>query len=159
MKTHTLVLLKPDALERGLSELVVNRFLDAGFAVEAVGYRPVTRALILAHYAESIQRVGPELETRVLNSYLGRHMVPLVLSHATADAIAKARALAGATDPSKAAPGTIRGDLGTDTIAAAIAGNRVCENLVHCSDSEEAFQKEMALWFRPETQRRFRAKT
>lgn len=158
MKSHVFVILKPDAIERGLAELVVNRFLDAGFSVEAVGYKPVTRALILAHYAESIQRVGPELETRVLNSYLGRHMIPLILGLEGPDAIARARALVGATDPSKAAPGTIRGDLGTDTIAAAIAGNRVCENLVHCCDSDESFQKEAALWCRPETLRRFHLK-
>jgi len=155
MKTQCLVILKPDALRRGLAELVLDRFVAAGFSIDAVGYRTVDKDLIVAHYAESIARIGPELETRVLNSYTGRHMVPVVLGFPGPDGIARARALVGATDPSKAAPGTIRGDLGTDTVAAAIAGNRVCDNLVHCCDSEESFQRELALWFRVETQRRF----
>jgi len=155
MKTSVLLILKPDCLRRGIVELVLDRYLAAGFTIDAVGYRTVDRDLILAHYAESIARIGPELETRVLNSYVGRHMVPVVLGYEGAEGIAKARLLTGATDPSKAAPGTIRGDLGNDTVAAAIAGNRVCENLVHCSDSEESFQRELALWFRPETKRRF----
>ena len=155
MKTNVLLILKPDCLRRGIAEVVLDRYLAAGFTVDAVGYRTVDRDLILAHYAESIARIGPELETRVLNSYVGRSMVPVVLGYEGSEGIAKARALTGATYPSKAATGTIRGDLSSDTVSAAIAGNRVCDNLVHCSDSEESFQRELALWFRPETRRRF----
>ena len=155
MKTYCLILLKPDALERGLAERILDRFLDAGLAIEAVGFRTVDRSLILAHYADAIRRVGPELEERVVNSYIGRHMIPIVLGLPGEGAIALARSLLGATDPSRAEKGTIRGDYGLDSIESAMAQNRVCENLVHCSDSEASFHSELALWFEPETYRRF----
>lgn len=154
-KSHCLILLKPDALERGLSERILDRFLAAGFSVEAVTFRTIDRDLILAHYADAIRRVGPELEERVVNSYIGRRTLPLVLGLPGEGATAKARSLLGATDPSRAEKGTIRGDFGVDSIEAAMAERRVCENLVHCSDSPESFRYEMGLWFEPETCRRF----
>lgn len=154
-KSHCLILLKPDALERGLSERILDRFLAVGFSVEAVTFRTIDRDLILAHYADAIRRVGPELEERVVNSYVGRRTLPLVLGLPGEGATAKARSLLGATDPSRAEKGTIRGDFGIDSIEAAMAASRVCENLVHCSDSPESFRYEMGLWFEPETCGRF----
>lgn len=154
-RSHCLLILKPDALERALTERILARFVDEGFSIEIVGYRRIDHDLITAHYRGAIERVGKELEVRVVRSYVGRHMVPLVLGHAEADAIARARALIGATDPSKAERGTIRGDFGVDSIAAAVAENRSCDNLVHCCDSPESFLHETTLWFEPETAARF----
>jgi nucleoside-diphosphate kinase len=154
-KSYCLILLKPDALERGLSERILDRFLEVGFTVEAVTFRTIDRDLILAHYADAIRRVGPELEERVVNSYLGRRTLPLVLGLPGEGATTLARSLLGATDPSRAEKGTIRGDFGIDSIEAAVAECRVCENLVHCSDSPESFRHEMGLWFEPETCARF----
>ena len=67
------------------------------------------------------------------------------------DIVPFVRTVVGATDPQKAAPGTIRGDLGRDSLEASMAENRMCENLIHASDSPQAVREEAAIWFSPET--------
>jgi nucleoside-diphosphate kinase len=147
MKSYAFIILKPDALERELVIPIILRFQEAGFMIERLGYRNVTESLITKHYQEVIERFGEAFKEAVLSSYVSKGMIPVLLSQESEAAIFNSRVLTGATDPSKAGKGTIRGDYGNDTLEAANLENRSCNNLLHCSDSEESLLEEVKLWF------------
>ena len=132
MTQRTLVLIKPDAVRRGLVGNVLSRFESKGLTVVALEQRHIDGEQADRHYAEHVERdFYPPLRAFVTSG----PMVALVLEGD--EAIEVVRALNGATDGRKAAPGTIRGDLSVS--------NR--ENLVHGSDSPESAEREIALWF------------
>ena len=132
MTQRTLVLIKPDAVRRGLVGNVLSRFESKGLTVVALEQRHIDGEQADRHYAEHVERdFYPPLRAFVTSG----PMVALVLEGD--EAIEVVRALNGATDGRKAAPGTIRGDLSLS--------NR--ENLVHGSDSPESAEREIALWF------------
>lgn len=132
MSERTLVLLKPDTVRRGLIGEVLGRFEAKGLSIVAMELRHVDADLADRHYAEHVERdFYPPLRAFVTSGPL----VALVLEGDSA--IDVVRALNGATDGRKAAPGTIRGDLSLS--------NR--ENLVHGSDSADSAAREIALWF------------
>jgi nucleoside-diphosphate kinase len=129
---RTLVLIKPDAVRRGLVGEVLSRFEAKGLQIVAMEQRTIDDAMADRHYAEHVERdFYPPLRIFVTSG----PMVALVL--AGDEAIEVVRALNGATDGRVAAPGTIRGDLSLS--------NR--ENLVHGSDSPESAAREIELWF------------
>jgi nucleoside-diphosphate kinase len=129
---RTLVLLKPDAVRRGLVGHVLSRYEAKGLRIVAMEQRMITGEVADAHYAEHVDRdFYPPLREFATSGPL----VALVLEGD--EAISVVRALTGATDGRKADPGTIRGDLSLS--------NR--ENLVHASDSAESADREIALWF------------
>ncbi|GAB4013560.1 nucleoside-diphosphate kinase [Nocardioides ultimimeridianus] len=129
---RTLVLIKPDAVRRGLIGDVLSRFEAKGLAIVAMELRTIDAAQADAHYHEHVERdFYPPLRDFVTSGPL----VALVLEGD--EAISVVRAINGATDGRKAAPGTIRGDLSLS--------NR--ENLVHGSDSAESAAREIGLWF------------
>jgi nucleoside-diphosphate kinase len=129
---RTLVILKPDAVRRGLVGEILSRFEAKGLTIVAMEHRTIDGALADEHYAEHVERdFYPPLRAFVTSG----PMVSLVLEGD--EAIEVVRALNGATDGRKAAPGTIRGDLSLS--------NR--ENLVHGSDSPESAKREIAIWF------------
>ena len=129
---RTLVLLKPDAVRRGLVGHVLSRYEAKGLRIVAMEQRLITGEVADAHYAEHVDRdFYPPLREFATSGPL----VALVLEGD--EAISVVRALTGATDGRKAEPGTIRGDLSLS--------NR--ENLVHASDSAESAEREIALWF------------
>ena len=129
---RTLVLLKPDTVRRGLVGNVLSRFEAKGLSLVALELRTITAAQADEHYAEHVDRdFYPPLRDFVTSG-------PLLAAVLEGDeAVEVVRALNGATDGRKAAPGTIRGDLSLS--------NR--ENLVHGSDSDESAAREIALWF------------
>ena len=129
---RTLVLLKPDAVRRGLVGEILSRFEAKGLTIVALEQRQIDTDLADAHYAEHVERdFYPPLRAFVTSG-------PLVAAVLEGDeALEVVRALNGATDGRKAAPGTIRGDLSLS--------NR--ENLVHGSDSAESAEREIKLWF------------
>ena len=132
MTQRTLVLIKPDAVRRGLVGNVLSRFESKGLTLVALEQRHIDGEQADRHYAEHVERdFYPPLRAFVTSG----PMVALVLEGD--EAIEVVRALNGATDGRKAAPGTIRGDLSLS--------NR--ENLVHGSDSPESAESEIALWF------------
>ena len=133
-------------MEKDLTGRVLKRFLDSGLSIRFFDYVQVTEDLITKHYAELIEREGGSFRERVTRSYVGRYVIPVILSGESETIIADVRRIAGATDPAKAEPGTIRGDLATDTLSQAISEDRLCENLVHASDSQESFERETRLW-------------
>ena len=129
---RTLVLVKPDALRRGLLGEIIGRFERKGLTIDALQLRTMDDALADQHYAEHVDKGWyPPLKAFMT----GGPLAALILSGD--QAIAVVRALVGATDGRVAAAGTIRGDLSLS--------NR--ENLVHASDSAESSKREISLWF------------
>jgi nucleoside-diphosphate kinase len=132
MSQRTLVLLKPDTVRRGLVGEVLGRFEAKGLRIVAMDQRTIDAELADQHYAEHVEKAFyPPLRDFVTSGPL----IALVLEGD--EAVEVVRALNGATDGRKAAPGTIRGDLSLS--------NR--ENLVHGSDSEESAAREIKIWF------------
>jgi nucleoside-diphosphate kinase len=132
MTQRTLLLLKPDAVRRGLVGEILARFEAKGLSIVAMELRAIDGALADQHYAEHVDRdFYPPLRAFVTSGPL----VAVVLEGD--EAVEVVRALNGATDGRKAAPGTIRGDLSLS--------NR--ENLVHGSDSAESAEREIGIWF------------
>ena len=164
MYEETLVILKPDAQERKLSGEIIRRFEEAGLAILDVKYvRKATQETMIKHYPDSIalsiglkaQKAAPDIKDpkaqgvkvlKKLRQYLSRGPV-IAIRFGGEDAIKTVRRITGYTDPSTAEKGTIRGDLGADSIAKSTAENRVCENLVHASGNPEEAETELALWF------------
>ena len=129
---RTLVLIKPDAMARGLAGEILARFEQRGLAVRAAKLVEVDRALAEEHYAEHAEKpFFGELVSFITSG------PTLALALEGEGAIATARSTIGATNPADAAPGSIRGDL-------ALA---MPDNLVHGSDSPESAERELALWF------------
>jgi nucleoside-diphosphate kinase len=132
MSQRTLLLIKPDAVRRGLIGNVLSRFEVKGLTIVALEMRTIDGALADEHYAEHVDRdFYPPLRAFVTSG-------PMLAAVLEGDeAVEVVRAINGATDGRKAAPGTIRGDLSLS--------NR--ENLVHGSDSPESAEREIKLWF------------
>ena len=132
MDERTLVLVKPDGMQRGLAGEILARFEQRGLTVKAARLVHVDRDLAERHYEEHREKpFFGELVQFITSS----PTLALVLEGESA--IEVARTTIGATDPTKAAPGTIRGDL-------ALA---MPNNLVHGSDSPGSAEREIGLWF------------
>ena len=133
MSQRPLVLLKPDAVRRGLVGEILGRIeRKAGWTVSALELRTLDRGTLEQHYAEHVGR--PFYEPLVEFMASGPAVALVVEGERVIEGV---RALAGPTDPIAAAPGSIRGDFGTVTR----------ENLVHASDSEQSAEREIKLFF------------
>lgn len=133
---RTLVLVKPDGVRRGLVGEVLRRIEAKGYALVAVELRTADTDLLHAHYAE---HAGKPFLTPLVDFMASGPVLAVVVQGERV--VEGFRSLAGTTDPTTAAPGSIRGDL-------ARAWDRpVIENLVHGSDSPDSAAREIALWF------------
>lgn len=130
---RTLVICKPDAVERGLTGEIIARLERKGLTLAAAELRKLDRAAAEAHYGE---HKGKGFYEDLL-AFITRSPVMLLVVEGPDDTWQIVRTMMGATNPANAAPGTIRGDLATDT----------GENLVHGSDSAEAAVREIANFF------------
>ncbi len=132
MAERTLVLLKPDAVRRGLVGEILGRYERRGLRIVAMDLRTIDEQLADTHYAEHVERdFYPPLRAFITAG-------PLVAMVVEGDqAVDVVRAMNGATDGRAAAPGTIRGDLALS--------NR--ENLVHASDSAQSAEREIGIFF------------
>lgn len=136
MPERTLILVKPDGVARGLVGEIVRRVEAKGYRIVELVLRRTTPELLAQHYAEHVGKVFYEPLVQFMLSG------PVVALVAEGERVIEGfRALAGATEPTAAAPGTIRGDLGRDW------GLPVVQNLVHGSDSAESAEREIGLWF------------
>ncbi|MET4780583.1 nucleoside-diphosphate kinase [Glaciihabitans sp. UYNi722] len=133
---ETLVLVKPDGVSRNLTGEILRRIEAKGYQLVDVKLVQASRELLSQHYEE--HQGKPFYEPLVEFMESG---AVVVLRIAGERVIEGFRSLAGTTDPTTAAPGTIRGDLGRDW------GLKVQQNLVHGSDSPESAARELALWF------------
>mgnify|MGYP001605809167 CR=1 FL=1 len=177
--SQSLVLLKPDAVRRGLIGRILQRLEDTGLRIRNIKmYDPPDYCHILKHYEstdewlfnvgkktiedfvsagltlEEVKRdygvtdemgIGRVVKNRLIE-YLTSGTVVAVIVEGNM-AIEKVRLMIGHTIPAMAAPGSIRGDYGTDNAAFAAASKRSIENLIHASDSPETAEKEIDLWF------------
>jgi nucleoside-diphosphate kinase len=133
---RTLVIVKPDGVRRNLVGEILRRTEAKGYSLVALDLRPAEREELERHYAEHEGKPFYEPLLEFMSS--GPLVVAIVEGQRCIEGF---RSLAGATDPTAAAPGTIRGDLARDW------GLKVQQNLVHGSDSPDSAQREIALWF------------
>ena len=133
---ETLVLVKPDGVARNLTGEILRRIEAKGYQLVDIRLVHADRELLAKHYAEHEGK--PFYEPLIQFMESGPVVAIRVAGHRVIEGF---RSLAGTTDPTTAAPGTIRGDLGRDW------GLAVQQNLVHGSDSPETAQRELALWF------------
>lgn len=132
MTERTLVLIKPDGVARGLVGEVLGRIERKGFAIVALQLRTLTAEIAEEHYGE---HRGKPFFTDLVAFITSAPLVAAVIEGP--EAIASWRTMMGATNPANAAPGTIRGDLATQTQ----------NNVTHGSDSPESAAREIALFF------------
>ena len=133
---QTLVLVKPDGVKRNLIGEIIRRCEAKGYVVLDLKKLQPSRTLLEEHYAE---HVGKPFFEPLVEFMLSGDVVAIRLEgHGVIDGF---RSLAGSTNPTSAAPGTIRGDLGREW------GTKVVQNLVHGSDSPESAERELGLWF------------
>lgn len=133
---ETLVLVKPDGVRRGLIGEILSRIESKGYQIIDLRMVTATREVLEAHYEE--HRGKSFFEPLVEFMLSG----PTAAVRVTGNGVIEGfRNLAGTTDPTTAAPGTIRGDLGRDW------GTTVQQNLVHGSDSQESANRELQIWF------------
>lgn len=131
---RTLILAKADAVERGLVGEIIARYERRGFVILGLKLMMVEPERAKRHYAE---HEGKPFFGGLVDYITGSPIVALVVEGN--DAVEACRATNGATNPIKAAPGTIRGDY----------GQTIGRNLVHASDSPESAVREIAIWFEP----------
>ena len=132
MDQRTYIMIKPDAVARGLVGRIVARFEDTGLVIERMEHGTLSGAQAAANYAE---HEGKPFYDGLISYITSGPVVKLVLSGP--DAVAVCRKLMGATNPRDAAPGTIRGDYGLIMDA----------NVVHGSDSPESAEREIGIFF------------
>jgi nucleoside-diphosphate kinase len=132
VRERTLIIIKPDAVERGLQDQILKRFTDEGFTIVERRDMTIPRDLAERHYAE---HQGKPFYPSLVNYITSGPVVVAILEGE--DAIRRARELMGPTDPAKATPGTIRGDF----------GESIDRNTIHGSDSVESAKREIALFF------------
>ena len=133
MSDRTLVLLKPDAVERGLVGQILSRFETKGLKVVAMDLRSLDADTLARHYEE---HVGKGFYADLV-TFMSRGPVVALALEGPEDTWEVVRAMMGATNPLKSAPGTIRGDFGT----------LFTENLVHGSDSLASAEREIGIFF------------
>ena len=132
----TLILIKPDGVRRGLVGEVISRVEEKGYSITALRMLQADRSILEKHYAEHDGKPFYEPLLEFMSSG------PIVAMIAEGNRVIEGfRSLAGATDPTVAAPGTIRGDLARDQ------GTKVVQNIVHGSDSPESAAREIAIFF------------
>jgi len=132
---RTLVLIKPDAMQRGLAGEVLSRLERRGLRIVGLKLLEVDRVLAERHYGEHVGK--PFYEGLV--AYITSCPIVAAVFEGT-DAVEAVRNTMGSTNPRLAAPGTIRGDLGLE----------IGRNLIHGSDSRESAERELGLFFRPD---------
>lgn len=166
MTQQTLIIIKPDGAKRNLIGTIIKYYEEAGLKVVKLKMMTADIELITKHYPEDedymrsigqkSKDAGNEVEdileygrmiVKALRDYMtSGPVVPMILEGE--DAIALARKVTGFTDPTQADKGTIRGDLGQDSIAKANSEGRPTQNLIHASGNVEEAEKEISLWFK-----------
>lgn len=132
---RTYLMVKPDGVQRGLAGEIIARFERKGFKIVALKMLRISRELAEKHYGE---HVGKPFFESLVGFITSGPVVAMIIEGK--DAVSAAREMMGATNPLKAAPGTIRGSYGID----------IGRNVIHGSDSPESAQREIALFFKEE---------
>lgn len=164
MKEHTLVLIKPDAVKRNLIGEIIQRYESLGVRIVGLKILNVDEDIVKRHYpdtlAESIagkfEKAGGDVKDPKaygkevlswLRKFIMSHMIVAIVFEGE-DAARKVRKTTGYTDPSVAEKGTIRGDLGNDSVYKANVEHRPVYNLVHASGDAKEAKQEIKIWFK-----------
>jgi len=152
---RTLVLLKPDAVSRGLTGQVLTRFENALLKIIAIKMVWMDADLTRRHYFDLEDRFGPEVYNAMAGFMQNGPVIALILEGV--DAIASVRKLVGSTYPDQAAPGTIRGDFAHMSRAYANAHHVAVANLVHASGNGQEAAREIDVWFAKDETHEYRS--
>jgi nucleoside-diphosphate kinase len=142
---RTLVLLKPDAVARGLAGRIIARFEDALLKIVAVKMKHMDAEFTRRHYFDLEERLGAEVYNTTAAFMQTGPVIAFVLEGV--DAVRKVRTIIGSTYPDEALPGTIRGDFAHQTKASSRISGKAIINLVHASGNSKEAAYEVDLWF------------
>jgi nucleoside-diphosphate kinase len=142
---RTLVLLKPDAIARGLAGRILTRFEDAALKIVGVKMKHLDADFTRKHYFDLEERAGSDIYNTTSTFMQSAPVIALALEGV--DAVAKVRKIIGSTFPDQAPPGTIRGDFAHQTKASSEVSGKAVMNLVHASGNSEEAKYEVELWF------------
>jgi nucleoside-diphosphate kinase len=146
---RTLVLLKPDAVERGLVGEITQRFERVGMKIVGLKMLHPTKEHAEGHYTEDLaRRRGEIVRTNMVKMLMSGPVVAVVLEGI--EAVELVRKMIGSTEPKVAAPGTIRGDYSHVSIKHSDIQGMGIYNLIHASGSVEEAKQEIAHWFQPD---------
>ncbi|MEM4267105.1 MAG: nucleoside-diphosphate kinase [Candidatus Nanoarchaeia archaeon] len=146
MIQRTLVLIKPDGVERGLVGEIIHRYERKGLKIVAMKMIWIDKELALKHYNEDItKRRGEKVRKQLVEFVTSGPIIAMVLEGV--DAIENVRTITGDTEPKSAKPGTIRGDFSPISYRYADSKEMVVKNTIHASSSEEDAEREIKLWF------------
>ncbi len=149
MIQRTLVLLKPDALERGIIGEIITRFERVGASIVGMKLLVSEKDTAKQHYTDDLaQRRGEKVRELMVDMITSGPIVAIVLEGI--EIVEVVRKMVGATEPKSAAPGTIRGDYAHVSFKYADANNIGVFNLIHASGSVEEAPVEVGVWFKPE---------
>ncbi len=145
---RTLVILKPDAVQRAIAGRILQRFEDVGFKIVGMKMVWVDEAFGKKHYFDVEERHGPKVLQGLLKNISEGPVIAMVLEGVAA--VEQVRKMVGSTEPKSAAPGTIRADFSQHSYALADAKQVGVKNVVHASASLKDAAYEINLWFRPD---------
>jgi len=145
LRERTLVVLKPDAVARGLTGRIIQRFEDASLKIFGVKMREMDADFTRKHYFDLEERLGPGVYHATAEFMQRGPVIAFVVEGE--DAVATVRKIVGSTYPNEAQPGSIRGDFAHQSKAVAIATGKAVANLVHASGNRDEAEYEVGLWF------------
>ena len=144
---RTLVLLKPDSVERALMGRVINRFEEAGFKIVAMKMVKADPSTVGKHYDEDLaRRRGEHIRQYNIDFISSGPVLAMVIEGV--NAIENVRKLCGTTEPKSSPPGTIRGDFSHVSYGYCDDEKMVVKNVIHASENEEFAEKEIKIWFK-----------
>ena len=146
MIEQTLVLIKPDGIQRGLIGEILKRFEQRGLKIIGMKMLQAEKSIAEKHYSESIaKKHGEKVRKELLNYITSSPVIAIAIQGS--NAIAQVRKIVGNTYPGEAEIGTIRGDFAHQSKKRAKAKTKALPNLIHASENKEDAKKELALWF------------
>lgn len=146
---RTLILLKPDAIQRGIAGEIITRFERVGAAIVGMKLLVSSKDLAQRHYTDEVaERLGADIRELVVNMITSGPIVAMAIEGI--DIVEVVRKMVGATEPKSAAPGTIRGDYAHVSYGVADASKTAFFNLIHASATPEEAAAEIQVWFSDE---------
>jgi nucleoside-diphosphate kinase len=145
LRERTLVVLKPDAVARGLAGRIIQRFEDASMKIIGIKMRQMDAEFTRRHYFDLEDRLGPVVYHATAAFMQRGPVIALVIEGE--EAVTTVRKIVGSTYPSEAQPGSIRGDFAHQSKAVATSTGKAVANLVHASGNTEEAKYEVDLWF------------
>ena len=145
LRERTLVVLKPDAVARGLAGRIIQRFEDASLKIIGMKMREMDADFTRKHYFDLEERLGPVVYQATAGFMQSGPVIAFAVEGE--DAVGTVRKIVGATYPNEAQPGSVRGDFAHQSKAVAISTGKAVANLVHASGNRDEAKYEVDLWF------------